>query len=53
MKYSIYIQDKMVDTIIAEDTDDVLSIVAKKLKDGVLSFDDSKPKSIRIEPENE
>lgn len=51
MKYTIYIQEKPVDTIIAEDTDDVLSVVAQKIKNGIITFDESKPRSIRIEPE--
>jgi hypothetical protein len=53
MKYNVFIQNTLNCTIESDDTDDVLKILAQKIRDGEITFDPSNPKSIRIEPINE
>jgi|688.fasta_scaffold1398878_2 hypothetical protein len=53
MKYNVFIQNSLNCTIEAEDTDDVLRVVANKISEGHIVLDPTKPKGIRIEPVNE
>ncbi len=52
-KYNVFIQHTLNCTIESDDTDDVLRILAQKIRDGHIVFDPLKPKDIRIEPDNE
>lgn len=50
MTYDIYIQDDFVLSVEAQDTGNALGIVAEKIESGELSFDESKPHSIKVVP---
>jgi hypothetical protein len=53
MKYNVFIQNNLTCVIEANDTDDALKIIAKKITDGDIVFDNSKPKGVRVEPTDE
>ena len=51
MKFDIYIQDNLVlSGFEAKNTGNALSIVAEKLESGEVSFDGTKPPSIKVVP---
>lgn len=50
MIYNIYIQDQLWCSIEANDTDDVIKKIGEKFANKKILFDESKPKSIKIEP---
>ena len=53
MLYNIYLQNNLVGSLEASDTDDVLKLVGQKIQSGEYAFDESVPHSIRIEPQND
>lgn len=51
MKFDIYIQDNLVlSGVEAQNTGTALGIVAEKLESGEVSFDETKPQSIKVVP---
>ena len=50
MKYTVYVQDKEVDVVEADNTGHALAIVAKKITDGIYEINHSIPSSIKIKP---
>jgi hypothetical protein len=50
MEYKIYIQDKLVEIISAENTGHALQIISKKIKDKEIAYNNDQPTNIRIEP---
>jgi hypothetical protein len=51
MIYNVYIQENLVASLEANDTDDALRLVAQKIESGEYSQDPAIPPSIRLEPQ--
>jgi hypothetical protein len=52
MTHNVYVQNKLVSTINANNTGEVLSVVSNKIYSGEISVDETKPHDIRIEPQH-
>lgn len=50
MKFKVFIQDKEMGTIEANNTGQALAIVAKKLESNEYQVDSSQPNSIKLQP---
>ena len=50
MKYKVFIQDKEIDTIEADNTGQALAVVAQKLEKNQYQIDPNKPSSIKLQP---
>lgn len=53
MKYKVYIQNNYLKTIEANNTGEALSKVTVELENGTITFDETQPRSIRLEPDDE
>jgi hypothetical protein len=53
MKYDIYIQDMFNSSIEASNTGDALRIIGIKINNQEILFDESKPKSVKVEISDE
>lgn len=53
IKYKVFIQDVYLKTIEAPNTGVALSRVTKEIENGTIVFDETKPHSIKLEPDNE
>jgi hypothetical protein len=50
MQYKVFMQDKEMGIIEADNTGQALAIVAKKLEDNEYQIDQNKPNSIKLQP---
>jgi hypothetical protein len=51
MRYKIYIQDNYIETLEASSTGEILKIVGQKIKNQEITYDNTQPINLKIEPE--
>ena len=53
MKYNIYVQGNLVDTIEAPNTGTAIASATQKMQTGEIQYDKSQPQNLKVEPVSE
>jgi len=53
MRYNIYVQGNLVDTIEAPNTGKAIASATQKMQSGEIQYDKSQPQNLKVEPVSE